>query len=203
MQKTLIRLVDDDPAVLESLAFVLEREGWTVASWTSSEAFLREDAPSAPGCLILDYSMPTMTGLELQQTMNERGYHLPIIFLTGHGDIETAVTAMKKGAVEFLEKTGDPGKLLAAVAKAVSQSENGFAVLEMPAFEARRRADFLTERELAVVKLIAAGKLNREAADRLALSVRTVENYRASAMKKLQVKGAAELAALLRAAEID
>ena len=144
-----------------------------------------------------------MTGLELQQTMNERGYHLPIIFLTGHGDIETAVTAMKKGAVEFLEKTGDAGKLLAAVEKAVSQSENGFAVLGISAFEARRRSSLLTERERAVVKLIAAGKFNREAADRLALSVRTVENYRASAMKKLQVKGSAELAALLRAAEID
>ena len=93
--QTVVRIVDDDPAVREGLAFVLESEGWLVASYESAEAFLRDDRPSAPGCLILDINMPSMTGIELQHVMRDRGYNLPIIFLTGHGDIDMAVAAIK------------------------------------------------------------------------------------------------------------
>ena len=196
--RTVIRLVDDDPAVLDSLAFVLHREGWNVATYGDAQTFLTQDSPSAPGCLVLDYDMPEMNGLQLQEVMNERGYSLPIIFLTGRGDIDTAVTAMKKGAVEFLQKTGGTEKLLAAVANAVSISQKGFVTLGISAPEARQRLQQLTERELAVVELVSRGYLNRQVAAQLAISVRSAENYRALAMKKLQVKGTAELVSLLR-----
>ena len=89
----LIRLVDDDPDVLESLQFLFESEGWRVAAYADPLTFLAGDSPSVPGCLVLDYNMPTMSGLELQKLMTERGYNLPIVFLTGHGDIDLAVTA--------------------------------------------------------------------------------------------------------------
>ena len=196
----LVRLVDDDEAMLEGLAFVLENEGWRVACYKSAEDFLVNDAPSVPGCLILDINMPEMSGLELQQTMLERGYNLPIIFLTGHGNIDLAVQTIRGGAVEFLEKTGDTGKLIQAVSAAVARSQKGFANLGIDPFEAHKRLSALTERELTIVRMIAAGQLNRQIAARLAISVRTVETHRAAAMKKLAVKTAAELITLLNTA---
>ena len=105
MNEPLLRLVDDDAAVLEGLAYILEGEGWKVRTYDSAEKFLREDAPSVPGCLILDINMPGMNGLDLQRTMRDRGYGLPIIFLTGHGDIDVAISTIRLGAVEFLQKT--------------------------------------------------------------------------------------------------
>ncbi len=198
----IIRLVDDDADVLDGLQFLLESEGWRVAAYTSANAFLTADAPSVPGCLVLDFHLPEMTGLELQQLMIERGYNLPIIFLTGHGDIDLAVAAVRRGAVDFLQKSAPDmnSRLIDAVARAVARSLEGFADLTDDPFEAQRKLARLTERERVIVEKIAAGQLNRQIAAQLGISVRTAEAHRAAAMKKLGVKSATELVSLLRLA---
>ena len=199
----LIRLVDDDADVLEGLQFLLESEGWRVAAYASAEAFLTADAPSTPGCLVLDFHMPQMTGLELQKVMTERGYNLPIIFLTGHGDIDLAVAAVRRGAVDFLQKSASDmnSRLIDAVARAVARSLEGFADLTDDPFEAQRKLSKLTERERLIVEKIAAGQLNRQIAAQLGISVRTAEAHRAAATRKLGVKSAQELVSLLRLAK--
>ncbi len=199
----LIRLVDDDPDVLEGLQFLLESEGWRVAAYASAEAFLTADAPSVPGCLVLDFHMPGMTGLELQKVMTERGYNLPILFLTGHGDIDLAVAAVRRGAVDFLQKSSPDmnSRLIDAVARAVARSLEGFADLADDPFEAQRKFAKLTERERVIVEKIATGQLNRQIAAQLGISVRTAEAHRAAAMKKLGVKSAQELVSLMRLAK--
>ena len=199
----LIRLVDDDADVLEGLQFLLESEGWRVAAYASAEAFLTADAPSTPGCLVLDFHMPQMTGLELQKVMTERGYNLPIIFLTGHGDIDLAVAAVRRGAVDFLQKSASDmnSRLIDAVARAVARSLEGFADLTDDPFEAQRKLAKLTERERLIVEKIAAGQLNRQIAAQLGISVRTAEAHRAAATRKLGVKSAQELVSLLRLAK--
>ena len=186
----LIRLVDDDPDVLESLQFLFESEGWRVAAYADPLTFLAGDSPSVPGCLVLDYNMPTMSGLELQKLMTERGYNLPIVFLTGHGDIDLAVAAVRRGAVDFLQKSAPDmnARLIDAAAKAVARSLEGFADLKEDPFER------------TIVEKIAAGALNRQIAAQLGISVRTAETHRAAAMKKLGVKNASELISLLRLA---
>ena len=199
--QTVVRIVDDDPAVREGLAFVLESEGWLVACYDSAEAFLRDARLSAPGCLILDINMPSMTGIELQHVMRDRGYNLPIIFLTGHGDIDMAVSAIKYGAVEFLQKTGDNTRLINAVRKAVAYSRAGFAELEVEPFEAINRCISLTERERRIADMIASGLLNRQIAERLGISVRTVETHRGSIFRKLGIKTPAELSRMLSMAD--
>ena len=196
----LIRLVDDDPAVLDGLTFLLEGEGWEVKAYGNPDEFLREDAPSRPGCLILDINMPGTSGFDLQRVMNERGYRLPIIFLTGHGSIESAISAIRHGAVEFLEKTADNARILEAVRSAVGKSSSGFANLDVEPFEAKKRVAQLTERERSIALMVAAGLLNRQAAERLGISVRTVEAHRLTLFRKLGVKSAPELTTLLELA---
>lgn len=195
--RPVVRIVDDDAALTEGLAFLLESEGWTVQVYESAQAFLTNDAPSVRGCLVLDVRMPGMTGLELQHVMNERGYNLPIIFLTGHGDIDMAVSTIKQGAVEFLQKTGDNARLVEAVSRAVARSMEGFAQLDQDPYEAQKRWRELTEREVQLLTLIAKGQRNRDVAERLGLSVRTVEAHRASAFRKLGIKTVAELSSLM------
>ncbi len=195
--RPVVRIVDDDAALTEGLAFLLESEGWTVQVYESAQAFLTNDAPSVRGCLVLDVRMPGMTGLELQHVMNERGYNLPIIFLTGHGDIDMAVSTIKQGAVEFLQKTGDNARLVEAVSRAVARSMEGFAQLDQDPYEAQKRWRELTEREAQLLTLIAKGQRNRDVAERLGLSVRTVEAHRANAFRKLGIKTVAELSSLM------
>ena len=195
--RPVVRIVDDDAALTEGLAFLLESEGWTVQVYESAQVFLTNDAPSVRGCLVLDVRMPGMTGLELQHVMNERGYNLPIIFLTGHGDIDMAVSTIKQGAVEFLQKTGDNARLVEAVSRAVARSMEGFAQLDQDPYEAQKRWRELTEREAQLLTLIAKGQRNRDVAERLGLSVRTVEAHRASAFRKLGIKTVAELSSLM------
>ena len=201
MNQPLVRIVDDDEAVLEGLAFVLEGAGWQVKTFSSARAFLIGDSPSVPGCLILDINMPDMSGLELQMVMRERGYALPIIFLTGHGDIDVAISTIKLGAVEFLQKNGDNARLISAVSSAVALSQAGFAQVDAQPFEAQVRLQRLTERERAIADRLASGLLNREIAERLGISARTVEVHRQSLMRKLEVKTVAELTTILARAK--
>lgn len=198
-EKACIRVVDDDEDLLESLEFLLESEGWKVKTYSSAQDFLRNDAASVTGCLISDIRMPGMTGLELQKEMNDRHIHLPIIFLTAHGDIDMAVSAVKAGAIEFLQKPVDQERLLKVVADCARKSAKGYSLLSFDIFEARRRWDTLTEKEKTVLKFVAAGLMNKEVAERLGNSVRTIENHRGNGLKKLQIHTMAELNQLISA----
>lgn len=202
-QLPLVRLVDDDADVREALAFLLESPYWEITSYGSADEFLRSDTPSRPGCLVLDYDMPQMSGLDLQEVMRQRGYNLPIVFLTGHGNIDIAVQATRRGAVDFLQKTASDmnERLLDAVQRAVGRSQEGFADLPLDPFEAQRRLTRLTAREHAVAEKIAAGFQNKQIAAQLGMSVRTAESHRASIQKKLEVKSVADLASLLHLAQ--
>lgn len=198
-EKACIRVVDDDEDLLESLEFLLESEGWKVKTYRSAQDFLRNDAASVTGCLISDIRMPGMTGLELQKEMNDRHIHLPIIFLTAHGDIDMAVSAVKAGAIEFLQKPVDQERLLKVVADCARKSAKGYSLLSFDIFEARRRWDVLTEKEKTVLKFVAVGLMNKEVAERLGNSVRTIENHRGNGLKKLQIHTMAELNQLISA----
>ena len=191
-----VRIVDDDDGDREALAFMLESSGWKVQAYSSARDFLVNDAPSQPGCVVLDVRMPGMTGLELQEEMNRRGFRLPIIFLTAHGDVAMAVGAMQKGAVNFLLKPIDP----AAFARAVSQAVQLQGRIQNDALapgECIARFESLSERQQEIVSMIADGFLNREVAVKLGISERTVEGHRYNAFKLLGVKNRSEPARFL------
>lgn len=194
--KPLIRLVDDEVDQLTALEMLLSGQGWDVATYTGAREFLTSDMPSRPGCLILDVRMPGLSGLELQDEMNRREYPLPIIFLTGHGDIEMAVHTVRKGARDFLQKPVDPEKLLKTVAWVVQEDCDRRA---MPINEAawKERYQTLTERERDIIGLVAQGKLNKQIAIKLGISERTVQVHRLSAYRKLDVHNVASLAPLI------
>ena len=168
-EHTLIRLVDDDESLLFSTKILLEVLGWKVAAYNSPAEFLVRDNLSIPGCAVLDVRMPQMTGLEVQETLIERGFaHFPLIFLSGHGDIQMAVNAMSKGALTFLEKPVDPERLNQEVTKAVELGiRRAEEVNELNALKRRYRQ--LTNREKEVLSLVAEGLTNKEIADRLEL----------------------------------
>lgn len=192
MENPVIRLVDDDAVLRHSLAFLLQAEGWDVREYDGGEAFLKEDALTDAGCLVLDLRMPGMSGLELQAELMKRGCRLPIIFLTGHGSMETAVEAMKEGAVDFVAKPIDPERFVAAIREAMAKNavqSLGFRT----SGDAAAAYETLTEREKEVCRTLARGLLNREAALRLSISERTVEGHRASAFRKLGIKTVRDL----------
>ena len=188
-QGALVRIVDDDDSLRDALRFVLETEGWRVADYRSANDFFRGDAPSVPGCVVMDVRMPGLTGIEAQAVMNERGFSLPVIFLTGHGDIDMAVMALHEGAADFIQKPVDNERLLAVIgAGAVLDGET-----------ARARCAELTNRERDIARLVAEGLTNRLIGERLSIAVRTVEVHRASALRKLGVRTPEEVRAVLEA----
>ena len=188
-QTPVIRLVDDDRELLDSLSFMLEMEDWKVRCFSNAREFLTQDVHSEPGCVILDVRMPGMSGLELQDEMLRRGIDLPILFLTGHGDVGMAVSALKKGAGDFCEKPADPGKLREAVRRLTAQNiesrKTRFA-LEMM----KKRFDSLTPREKDVIRLVAADTLNKVIALDLGIQEHTVKIHRANACRKLGIRSA-------------
>lgn len=194
-RKTLIRIVDDDDSLRDALRFVLETEGWRVADHAGAREFLTRDAPSTPGCVVLDIRMPGMSGIEAQRAMLERGIDLPIIFLTGHGDIDMAVSALQEGALDFIQKPVDNERLLAVIAYAASANLAKRAG-RVDAATLLERAASLTERELEIARALADGLVNREIAERLQIAQRTVEVHRAAVMRKLGIRKPAELASL-------
>ena len=194
-RETLIRIVDDDDSLRDALRFVLETEGWRVADHAGAREFLTRDAPSTPGCVVLDIRMPGMSGIEAQRAMLERGIDLPIIFLTGHGDIDMAVSALQEGALDFIQKPVDNERLLAVIAYAASANLAKRAG-RVDAATLLERAASLTERELEIARALADGLVNREIAERLQIAQRTVEVHRAAAMRKLGIRKPAELASL-------
>lgn len=201
-QATLIRVVDDDDSLREALVFVLKMEGWKVAAYASGDAFLTGDSPSVPGCVVLDVQMPRLSGLDVQQLMNERGIGLPVIFLTGHGDIDMAVMAMQEGAADFVQKPLDNERLLRTIETAAYRSASErLGILD--AQDAAARLSVLTDRENDVAKLLAQGVMNRQIGERLGIAVRTVEVHRATVLRKLGVKTTEEVARLFAAAQSD
>ncbi|HEX9701842.1 MAG TPA: response regulator transcription factor [Rhodospirillales bacterium] len=188
----IVYIVDDNDGVRETLQLLFESIDQAVRSFASAHEFLSAYPVGQPGCLIADVRMPGMSGLELHEEMRRRTIDLPVIFITGYGDIEMAVTAMKAGAVDFIAKPYKEQELLDRVQKAVSRS-----------IEQRRQSDEtgrarvqlarLTPRERQVLDLIVAGEPNKRIAHRLELSLKTIEFHRANIMKKLEVRSVAEL----------
>ena len=193
----LIRLVDDEPDVRAALSLMLEIEGWRCVSYASAREFLVENMDS-PGCLVLDVRMPGMSGLELQQAMEERGIELPVIFLTGHGDIDMAVMALHEGAADFIQKPVDNERLLAVIASTAFESLSGAGAV-LDGETAKARCAELTNRERDIARLVAEGLTNRLIGERLSIAVRTVEVHRASALRKLGVRTPEEVRAVLEA----
>lgn len=194
-EKPLVRIVDDDPDQLASLEIMLSAEGWDVACYERASDFFAEDTPSRPGCLILDVRMPEISGLEMQEELNRREYPPPILFLTGHGDVDMAVHTLKKGAKDFLLKPVDAPRLLTSVATIVQEDCDQRAMpLDSAAWKRKFRE--LTEREQEIVRYVASGLLNRQIAERLGISERTVHAHRLSAYRKLNVHNVADLAPL-------
>lgn len=191
----LVRIVDDDAELLDALGFMLSCEGWRVKTYPDARSFLTQDMPSVPGVLILDQQMPGMQGAELQAELDRRGYGLPIIFLTAHGSVDLAVRVLRSGAFHFLLKPVDAEALMRATAEAVEKDLRRRGRIPDRA-AAVEKLSALTAREHEVAKLLAEGLLNKQIAERLGLSVRTVEVYRAASYRKLDVKSAAELARL-------
>ncbi len=181
----LIRIVDDDEGLREAIAFVLEGEGFKVQSFSSAESFLESDDPRVPGAVILDVKMTGMSGLKLQERLRACGNGIPLIFLSAHGTIDMAVDVMQKGAVTFLAKPVGTEKLLDALDRALAES---------PVFgNVPGDAAALSDREREVVRLVASGLTNRAIAERLGLAKRTIEFFRAGAMRKLGCRNAAAL----------
>ena len=204
-----VRVVDDDAAVRDALQCVLEIEGWRVQTFESAEDYLRSESPSVPGVVVMDVRMPGKSGLETQMEMAEREWSLPIIFLTGHGEVDMAVMALKRGAVDFLQKPVDNERFLEAVAEAVrtqvaldttgtvvstSTTSSGTGTIDWAA-----RWETLTEKEKTVVRLVAQGLTNRQTAERLGNAVRTVEVHRANAYRKLDIRTGEALDDVVRA----
>ena len=185
----LVRLVDDDEAHLQSTAFLLRMSGFEVLAYSSSESFLELDDPLRPGCVVLDLCMPGMNGSELHEALVDKGAHLPVIFLSGHGDVPTAMRAVKRGAVDFLVKPADPRELIEAVRGAVERSLEAH-VARKADVEARELVARLTAKEAAVAALVAEGLLNKQIADRLGVTVATVKMHRGNLTRKLECRSA-------------
>jgi FixJ family two-component response regulator len=185
-------LVDDDPGVLRALSRVLREEGWNVEAYESAEAFLARRDSRADGCLVLDVTMPGIDGLELQRRLVEAGKSLPIVFVTGHGDIPTSVRAIKAGASDFLTKPVAAQALVAAVRSAIDQ-EAVARRAHADVAEVRQRLASLTPREREVLAALAAGRLNKQIAADLGIVEQTVKFHRARIMERMQAKTLAEL----------
>ena len=187
----LVRIVDDDEGVRQSSAFLLE-----TACYESADDFLKHDDPARPGCLLLDARMPGMTGLELQDLLDSKGFRIPVIFVTGHGDVDMAVHVLKQGAADFLQKPVDGDRLIAVVAAVKRDLER----VETDERDNADRAAFetLTAREKEVVKLVAEGLQNKEIAEKLNIAEKTVKVHRGSATRKLNVRNGVDIATLLR-----
>lgn len=195
-------VVDDDLAMRTSLQWLIESVGMQVKTYESAQAFLDAYYPGRAGCLLLDVRMPGISGLELQAYLNKKEIRLPVIIITGHGDVAMAVKAMKAGAVDFIEKPFDDEALLNSIKKALQYDEKQRALRAQRADLAARLAE-LTPREHEVMAMVTDGKSNREIAAALGVSAKTVEVHRARVMDKMRADSLAELVRLALIARGD
>ena len=191
-----VRVVDDDASVLKSLGRLLRAAGFSVRTFPSSQEFLLQHDPEAPGCVVLDLSMPGLNGLQLQQALARFDAPCPVIFITGYGDVPASVRAMKAGAVDFLLKPFDQAQLLSAVRAAIELDRSARAErAERSSLGAKVAA--LTPREREVMAHVVAGRLNKQIAAELGTAEKTVKVHRARVMKKMGVASVAELVAMV------
>lgn len=187
-----VYIVDDDDAMRDSLVWLLESHGHSVQAFTSAARFLESYRVDMRGCLVLDVRMPGMSGLELHERLASMRSSLAVVFVTGHGDVPMAVSAVKKGAVDFVEKPFSDKDLLRLVAQAL-ELERREAESRRREADVRLRLDTLTHREREVLDLVVAGRLNKQIADALGISPKTVEVHRARVMAKMAAGSVAEL----------
>jgi two-component system response regulator FixJ len=189
-------IVDDDPAICDSLRALLSAEAYDVETFGSANDFLQSGFVGEPGCAIVDIRLPDMGGLELQTQITSRNRNLPVIIITGHGDVPLAVRAMRAGAVDFLEKPFDPEQLLASVKSA------NMRITGRTDDVAREKIARLTKREQEVLELIVSGLANKVIARQLTISPRTVEIHRARIMEKMEARSLAQLVRMAISAQI-
>jgi len=191
-QSATVFAVDDEVFILNALARVLKHAGLRAKTFSSAEQFLAEHDPGQPGCLLLDVSMPGMTGLELQKLLNERQSRIPIIILTGAGSVQMAVDAIKNGAIDFIEKPFDNKNLLKSVWHAIeTDARNRFALQQCAGI--MQHFEKLTAREREVMELMIEGKSSKAIACLLGTSARTCEQHRARVMEKMEATSLADL----------
>ncbi|MCG6895787.1 MAG: response regulator transcription factor [Thiocapsa sp.] len=195
-------VVDDDQAMRTSLKWLIESTGMSVQTYESADAFLANYYPGRAGCLLLDVRMPGMSGLELQGHLARESYHLPVIIITGHGDVAMAVKAMKAGAVDFIEKPFHDEDLLRSIRRALDFDQKHRSNQAVRAAIAARLAE-LTPREHEVMAMVTEGKSNKDIAASLGVSAKTVEAHRARVMEKMRADSLAELVRMSLIAAAD
>jgi FixJ family two-component response regulator len=192
LPKPIVFIVDDDPSIRLALENLLSSMGQQVETYAAAQDFLRDCPRDPAGCLVLDVQMPGLSGLDLQTELNEAGIYLPIIFLTGHGDVPTTVRAMKAGAVEFLTKPVSDAELLAAINQALERDRLARADRADVA-ELRERYDQLTPKEREVMGLVVQGLLNKQIAFKLNNSEITIKQHRGKVMQKMRAESLVDL----------
>src|ERR1700730_900725 len=195
--RELVFVVDDDPAVCTALKRLIRSVGIEALTFTSAGDFLRATRPDVPGCLVLDVRLPDLSGLNLQEKLTESKIDLPIVFITGHGDVPMTVRAMKGGALEFLTKPVKEQDLLEAIQRGIEQHRHQLAK-RAEACDLQRRYDSLTPREREVFPLVTSGLLNKQIAAELGASEKTIKIHRGQVMQKMKAES---LAHLVRMAE--
>jgi FixJ family two-component response regulator len=195
-ETAVVFVVDDDPSVRSSLKFLISTVGLHVETFDSAEAALQKLTPDAPGCLVLDVRLRGLSGLDLQSELAARNCQVPIVFITGHGDIPMTVRAMKAGAVEFLTKPFRDQDLLDAVRVALER-DRARREQEKEITDLQQRFDSLTSREREVISMVVAGKLNKQIADQLGTAENTIKVHRSRAMDKMHAQSVADLVRMI------
>jgi RNA polymerase sigma factor (sigma-70 family) len=194
-EQATVFVVDDDESVCRALRLLIDSVGLEIETYPNAQAFLDAYNPAKWGCLVLDVRMPGVGGLELQDVLSERGIQLPVIFITGHGDVPTSVRAFKGGAEDFIQKPFDDQTLLDAIQRAIRKNRESRSV-DAKRAEILERVESLTRREREVFGLVVTGIPNREVASRMGISEKTVKTHRARVMEKMQAASLPELVLL-------
>jgi FixJ family two-component response regulator len=202
VSKPTIFIIDDDASIRKSLSRLLRSAGYQAETFPSAEEFLRREHFDGVGCIVLDVQMPGLSGMDLQEELSKADYHMPIIFITGHGDIPMSVQAMKKGAVDFLTKPFDDKELLRAVKNATEKDGQGRTEYH-EVQDIRRRIESLTAREHEIFRYVITGMLNKQIALELKIAEKTVKVHRGRVMEKLDANSVAELVRLAEKGGIE